>query len=79
MTTGDATPAPGRLLVAALVLTGLTMRTAVTSIGAVLDDLQHGLHVGRRRRPGDDAARAVLRRLVRSHHGWPARSASTGC
>ena len=32
------------LLVAALVLTGLSMRTAVTSVGAVLDDLQHGLH-----------------------------------
>ena len=25
-------------------LTGLSMRTAVTSVGAVLDDLQHGLH-----------------------------------
>jgi CP family cyanate transporter-like MFS transporter len=32
------------LLVAALFLTGLTMRTAVTSVGAELDDLQHGLH-----------------------------------
>ena len=32
------------LLIAALVLTGLSMRTAVTSVGAVLDDLQHGLH-----------------------------------
>jgi CP family cyanate transporter-like MFS transporter len=32
------------LLVAALVLTGLSMRTAVTSVGAVLDDLQHGLN-----------------------------------
>jgi CP family cyanate transporter-like MFS transporter len=32
------------LLVAALVLTGLSMRTAVTSVGAVLDDLQDGLH-----------------------------------
>lgn len=32
------------LLVVALVLTGLSMRTAVTSVGAVLDDLQHGLH-----------------------------------
>jgi CP family cyanate transporter-like MFS transporter len=34
------------LLFAALVLTGLSMRTAVTSIGAVLDDLQSGLHAG---------------------------------
>lgn len=33
-----------RLLVAALALTGLSMRTAVTSVGAALDDLQHGLH-----------------------------------
>ena len=33
-----------RLLVVALVLTGLSMRTAVTSIGAVLDDLQRDLH-----------------------------------
>ncbi|MDT4980647.1 MAG: transporter, family, cyanate transporter [Pseudonocardiales bacterium] len=34
------------LLVAALVLTGLSMRTAVTSTGAVLDDLQADLHAG---------------------------------
>lgn len=33
------------LLVAAIVLTGLTMRVAVTSVGAVLTDLQHGLHI----------------------------------
>ncbi len=32
------------LLIAALGLTGLMMRTAVTSVGAALDDLQHGLH-----------------------------------
>jgi CP family cyanate transporter-like MFS transporter len=32
------------LITAALALTGLTMRTAVTSVGAVLDDLQSGLH-----------------------------------
>jgi CP family cyanate transporter-like MFS transporter len=32
------------LLVAALVLTGLSMRTAVTSVGAVLDGLEGGLH-----------------------------------
>ncbi|HJQ41612.1 MAG TPA: MFS transporter [Jatrophihabitantaceae bacterium] len=32
------------LLVAALVLTGLSMRTAVTSVGAALDDLQSALH-----------------------------------
>jgi CP family cyanate transporter-like MFS transporter len=43
------TPAPatrrfGPLLVVALALTGLSMRTAVTSVGAVLDDLQAGLH-----------------------------------
>jgi len=36
---------PSWLLVLALALTGLSMRTAVTSVGAVLDDLQHGLHV----------------------------------
>jgi CP family cyanate transporter-like MFS transporter len=34
------------LLLTALVLTGLSMRTAVTSVGAVLDDLQDGLHAG---------------------------------
>ncbi|MGI8761976.1 MAG: CynX/NimT family MFS transporter [Jatrophihabitantaceae bacterium] len=34
------------LLGAALVLTGLSMRTAVTSVGAVLDELQSGLHTG---------------------------------
>jgi CP family cyanate transporter-like MFS transporter len=34
------------LLFAALVLTGLSMRTAVTSTGAVLDDLQTDLHAG---------------------------------
>ena len=32
-------------LVAALTLTGFSMRTAVTSVGAVLDDIQHDLHV----------------------------------
>lgn len=32
------------ILVAALLLTGLSMRTAVTSVGAALDDLQGGLH-----------------------------------
>src|SRR5207248_9746878 len=32
-------------LVAALAVTGLSMRTAVTSVGAALDDLQAGLHV----------------------------------
>ena len=32
------------VLAAALVLTGFSMRTAVTSVGAALDDLQHGLH-----------------------------------
>jgi CP family cyanate transporter-like MFS transporter len=31
-------------LIVALALTGLTMRTAVTSVGAALDDLQDGLH-----------------------------------
>ncbi|MEP7019948.1 MAG: MFS transporter [Pseudonocardiales bacterium] len=34
------------LLLTALVLTGLSMRTAVTSVGAVLDDLQADLHAG---------------------------------
>jgi len=33
------------LLVGALTLTGFSMRTAVTSVGAVLDDIQHDLHV----------------------------------
>ena len=33
------------VLVAALLLTGLSMRTAATSVGAALDDLQRGLHV----------------------------------
>lgn len=32
-----------RLLVVALLLTGLSMRTAVTSVGAALDDLENGL------------------------------------
>lgn len=32
------------LIVAAIVLTGLTMRIAVSSVGAVLTDLEHGLH-----------------------------------
>jgi MFS transporter, CP family, cyanate transporter len=32
------------LLVSALALTGLSMRTAVTSVGAVLDDIEAGLH-----------------------------------
>lgn len=32
------------LVVAGLVLTGLSMRTAVTSVGAALDELQDGLH-----------------------------------
>ncbi|HEY2296870.1 MAG TPA: MFS transporter [Jatrophihabitans sp.] len=36
--------ARGRLLVCALALTGLSMRTAVTSVGAVLDDIEAGLH-----------------------------------
>lgn len=36
---------PRWLLFAALALTGLAMRTAVTSVGAALDDLQHGLHM----------------------------------
>ena len=32
------------LMLLALVLTGLTMRVAVTSVGAELDELRHGLH-----------------------------------
>lgn len=32
------------LVIAAIVLTGLTMRIAVTSVGSVLEDLQDGLH-----------------------------------
>jgi CP family cyanate transporter-like MFS transporter len=45
---GQHTSAVGRdraLLLAALILTGLCMRTAVTSVGAVLDSLQSGLHL----------------------------------
>jgi MFS transporter, CP family, cyanate transporter len=45
----STTAAAGRfrlLLVAGLVLTGLSMRTAVTSVGAALDELQRGLHIG---------------------------------
>jgi CP family cyanate transporter-like MFS transporter len=34
------------LLICALALTGFSMRTAVTSVGAVLDELQSGLHAG---------------------------------
>ncbi len=43
----DETGSPRRraVLIAALLLTGLSMRTAATSVGAALDDLQHGLHV----------------------------------
>jgi CP family cyanate transporter-like MFS transporter len=32
------------LLLVALILTGFSLRTAVTSVGAVLEDIQHGLH-----------------------------------
>lgn len=48
--TGEASPSQPAdrsrrgLIVAAIVLTGLTMRVAVTSVGAVLTDLEHGLH-----------------------------------
>jgi MFS transporter, CP family, cyanate transporter len=38
-------PSPSWLLVVALVLTGLTMRTAITSVGSVLDELRSGLHI----------------------------------
>lgn len=38
-------PRTGRaVVVVALALTGFSMRTAVTSVGAVLDDVEHGLH-----------------------------------
>jgi CP family cyanate transporter-like MFS transporter len=40
----DSSQRHQRLLVAALVLTGLSMRTAVTSVGAVLDPVQSALH-----------------------------------
>jgi MFS transporter, CP family, cyanate transporter len=36
-------PSLRRLMMVALFMTGLSMRTAVTSVGAVLDDLEHGL------------------------------------
>lgn len=38
-----SSPASRALIVAAIVITGLTMRVAVTSVGAVLTDLEHGL------------------------------------
>ncbi len=44
---GEAPPTAGRrrgLILTAIVLTGLTMRVAVTSVGAVLTDLERGLH-----------------------------------
>lgn len=37
-------PVQRRMLVAALLLTGLSMRTAVTTVGAVLADIEHALH-----------------------------------
>src|SRR5262245_25691294 len=43
----DAAPTSARdrrILIAALLLTGLSMRTAVTSVGAVLSDVQSGMH-----------------------------------
>jgi MFS transporter, CP family, cyanate transporter len=43
---GQAGPGPRWLLVAALVLTALNLRTAVTSVGPVLDELERGLHLG---------------------------------
>lgn len=46
LNTPVSTRSPTGLLIAALILTGLSMRTAVTSVGAVLDDLQADLHVG---------------------------------
>jgi CP family cyanate transporter-like MFS transporter len=42
--TGMPRPPHFWLLTTALALTGLSMRTAVTSVGAALDDLQAGLH-----------------------------------
>lgn len=44
MTAVRTQPGHSVLLVAALGLTGFSMRTAVTSVGAVLDDIEHGLH-----------------------------------
>ena len=43
--TEPGSPRRHAVLVAALLLTGLSMRTAATSVGAALDDLQRGLHV----------------------------------
>jgi CP family cyanate transporter-like MFS transporter len=40
-----ADPRAGWLIVAALVLTGLTMRSAVTSVGPLLTELRQGLHI----------------------------------
>src|SRR5690348_17103984 len=40
-----STRPPSGLLVMALALTGFSMRTAVTSVGAVLDELQHDLQL----------------------------------
>ncbi|MDT4924378.1 MAG: transporter, family, cyanate transporter [Pseudonocardiales bacterium] len=44
MTTTRGRSRTSDLLIVALVLTGLSMRTAVTSVGAALDDLQRDLH-----------------------------------
>ena len=44
MTAPDVAAPRRALLVGALVLTGLTMRVAVSSVGSVLDDIQDGLH-----------------------------------
>ena len=40
----DDAPPRRALLIVALVLTGLSMRVAVSSVGSVLDDVQDGLH-----------------------------------
>ena len=55
------------VLLAGFVLTGMTMRTAVTSVGAVLDELQAGLHDQRRRGSDHHAAGDYLRRDWRAH------------
>src|ERR1700754_4414146 len=41
---GGSRPAGRRLVTGALLLSSLSMRTAATSVGAVLDNLEHSLH-----------------------------------
>ena len=77
---GGRAPPPRWTLVVAIVLTALNLRTAVTSVGPLLGEVQAGHGAQQRaRRRADDPAGGVLRR---SSAGTPRRSppgwASTG-